>query len=186
MFLHGKAARLQKCQVLRHHPAVIDLQPRAPHGKHAQPGAGYLAMHKGWGKQLAAGLENPVNFCQSFFRPGHNVQGVGDQHRIKGFVRIGQAGGILHRKVQPRPAGFQLCLGDHFGRKIRSLPVPHQAGKPEAELAGPAGQFQHVHFRRQVRLHLLRNGSIQRLAALHQRAIAAGPPLPELLVIGLF
>ena len=136
--------------------------------------------------QLAAGLEHPVNFCQSLFRPGHNVQGVGDQHRIKGFVRIGQAGGILHRKVQPRPAGFQLCLGDHFGRKIRSLPVPHQAGKPEAELAGPAGQFQHVHFRRQVRLHLLRNGSIQRLAALHQRAIAAGPPRPEVFVFGLF
>ena len=47
-------------------------------------------LHKVLFDQNAARTEHSVNFPQSFLRLKVDIQGVGDQHRVKSVVHIGQ------------------------------------------------------------------------------------------------
>ena len=70
-------------------------------------------FHKIRCDQDASCSQHTVDFPQCFFRFRHHMQGVGDQHNIKGIILIRQRYGIRDLKSQVIRTFSLLRLSDH-------------------------------------------------------------------------
>ena len=70
-------------------------------------------FHEVGRNQHPIGPQHPVDLPQHPLRIRDDVQGVGDQHRVKGIVPIGQGHGVGYLEGEVVGAIALLRLGDH-------------------------------------------------------------------------
>ena len=86
-------------------PPAVKREACQPHEKCPDlAGKGVFRVGEGGRDEHAAVLQYPADLGKGLLRLRHDVQRIGHDHHIEGFVRIRQAEHILHRKVQLRRA----------------------------------------------------------------------------------
>ena len=138
-------------------------------------------MGEGGRDEHAAVLQYPADLGKGLLRLRHDVQRIGHDHHIEGFVRIRQAEHILHRKVQLRRAVIPSGFDNHLRGGVRRLDVRRRVHDVFCNQPRAGRQLQHrfrFHDRPDVRTHFV----IRRPILSHKAVVPTGIFVPKVLL----
>lgn len=102
-----------------------------------------LMIHKVRCYQDSARPQHSPNLPQGCFRVRHHMQRIGNEHDIKGSIRVRQCRGIRHFKGQVFRAGSFFRFPDHAFRIVGRHHALCRIGHMLCQQPRPGGDFQH-------------------------------------------
>ena len=174
------AVLLKKLKVAFRRPAVIERKPGQLQKECADFTEEAVAqMRKRRGDEHAVVPQHAANLSQRLFRL--DVQRVGDDHHVKGFVGIREVEHILHGEVQLARRIVAPCLRDHLRRLIRGLDGARYARDLARDQPRARRQLQHILVLHGV-VHQVNHPLVGRCVPSEKGVVAPGVFIPEVLV----